>query len=339
MENVIVQVKDVVKRFGEVVAVDHVSLEIFAGEFFSILGPSGCGKTSLLRLLAGLETPDSGEIFLDGKLINDTPSYRRDVNMVFQNYALFPHMNVHDNVSFGLRIKKVRKDQIEDRVPKALELVELSGMGTRKPRQLSGGQQQRVALARALVNEPSVLLLDEPLGALDLKLRKEMQIELKSLQKRLGITFVYVTHDQEEALTMSDRIAVMRSGSIEQVGMPSQIYEEPKTEFVANFIGISNLFPRYQGGDATVMIRPEKIQMSLHRPEGNVSILRGKIEQVIYLGTVIQFIVDVDGKKLIVLDRNYSKIPEFKESQEVFVYWDISNTVILSDIQENEEQS
>jgi spermidine/putrescine transport system ATP-binding protein len=338
LENVTVQVKDVVKRFGEVVAVDHVSLEIFAGEFFSILGPSGCGKTSLLRLLAGLEEPDSGEIFLDGKLINNTPSYRRDVNMVFQNYALFPHMNVYDNIAFGLKIKKVRKDEIDYRVPKALELVALPGMASRRPGQLSGGEKQRIALARALVNEPSVLLLDEPLGALDLKLRKEMQIELKSLQKRLGMTFVYVTHDQEEALTMSDRIAVMRSGSIEQLGTPSQVYEEPKTEFVANFIGVSNLFSGYQDGDATIMIRPEKIQMSQHKPEGDVNILRGKIEQIIYLGTVIQFIVDVNGKKLIVLDRNYSKVPEFKESQEVFVYWDISNTVVLSGSQENAER-
>ncbi len=339
LENVTVQVKDVVKRFGEVVAVDHVSLEIFAGEFFSILGPSGCGKTSLLRLLAGLEEPDSGEIFLDGELINYTPSYRRDVNMVFQNYALFPHMNVHDNVAFGLRIKKVKRDQIEDRVSKALELVELPDMGPRRPGQLSGGQQQRVALARALVNEPSVLLLDEPLGALDLKLRKEMQIELKSLQKRLGMTFVYVTHDQEEALTMSDRIAVMRSGRVEQVGSPSQIYEEPKTEFVANFIGISNLLPGYLGGNATVMIRPEKIQISLHKPEEDVNVLRGKIEQIIYLGTFTQFIVDVNGKKLVVIERNYSKTIEFKESQEVFLSWDISSTVILSSSQENEEES
>jgi len=366
LENVTVQVKDVVKRFGEVVAVDHVSLKIFAGEFFSILGPSGCGKTSLLRLLAGLEEPDSGEIFLDGKLINTTPSYRRDVNMVFQNYALFPHMNVYGNVAFGLRIKKVKKGEIDDRVSKTLELVELSGMGSRKPRQLSGGQQQRVALARALVNEPSVLLLDEPLGALDLKLRKEMQIELKSLQKRLGITFVYVTHDQEEALTMSDRIAVMRSGSIEQLGSPSQIYEEPKTEFVANFIGVSNLFSGYltngngstltlttpdgievkvcdgnikQIGDATVMIRPEKIQISLHKPEDDVNVLCGKIEQVIYLGTVIQLTVDVNGRKLVVLERNYSKAPEFEESQEVFLSWDISSTVILSGSQGNAEKS
>ena len=217
----IVRAQDVVKRFGEVAAVDGVSIEAFAGEFFSILGPSGCGKTTLLRLIAGLEEPDSGAIYLGGKLTNATPAYQRDVNMVFQNYALFPHMNVHENTAFGLKVKRVRKDEIDDRVSNALKLVGLSDMASRKPRQLSGGQQQRVALARALVNQPSVLLLDEPLGALDLKLRKQMQMELKSLQRKLGITFIYVTHDQEEALTMSDRIAVMCVGAIEQVGTPS----------------------------------------------------------------------------------------------------------------------
>jgi spermidine/putrescine transport system ATP-binding protein len=357
LEKAIVQAQDVVKRFGEVVAVDHVSIEVLAGEFFSILGPSGCGKTTLLRLIAGLEDPDSGAIYLGAKLINAIPPYRRDVNTVFQNYALFPHMNVHKNIAFGLKMKRVKKDEIDDKVSKALELVDLSGMGSRKPGQLSGGQQQRVALARALVNEPSVLLLDEPLGALDLKLRKEMQMELKSLQKRLGITFIYVTHDQEEALTMSDRIAVMCAGEIEQVGTPSQVYEEPKTEFVADFIGISNLF----SGDlrsendsiltlmtpdrleiktttdatdlprtATVIVRPEKIQISPHKPEEDVNFFRGRIEEIVYLGTVIQFIINLNDKKLVALEKNHSRGLQFEVNQEVFVSWDISSGVILS---------
>jgi spermidine/putrescine transport system ATP-binding protein len=337
-------------------AVGHVSIEILAGEFFSILGPSGCGKTTLLRLIAGLEEPNSGAIYLGGQLINAVPSYRRDVNMVFQNYALFPHMNVYENIAFGLKMKRVKMDEIDDRVSKILELVGLSHTGTRKPGQLSGGQQQRIALARALVNEPSVLLLDEPLGALDLKLRKEMQMELKSLQKRLGITFIYVTHDQEEALTMSDRIAIMRSGEVEQVGTPSQVYEEPKTEFVANFIGDSNLF----SGDltvvdgsiltlttpdgleikafandvglpraATVMVRPEKIRITSHKLKKDVNLLRGKIEEIVYLGTVTQFKVNITNTKLKVLEKNYNKESEFEVNQEVFVSWDISSTVVL----------
>ncbi len=354
MEEAIVKTDDLVKAFGEVVAVDRVSIDVYAGEFFSILGPSGCGKTTLLRLIAGLEESDSGAIYLHGELINTTPPYRRDVNTVFQNYALFPHMNVYENIAFGLRMKRIKKDSIDYRVSKSLELVGLSGMESRKPGQLSGGQQQRIALARALVNEPSVLLLDEPLGALDLKLRKQMQIELKSLQKRLGITFIYVTHDQEEALTMSDRIAVMRSGRIERVGTPSQVYEEPDTEFVANFIGISNLFSgEVKDSDASiltlitqdgveikahdnglkntgtinVMVRPEKIQLSKHEPEQD-NIVQGIIEDAIYLGTVIQFIISLDERKLIVLEKN-DKERALKPGQRVFASWDISSTVIL----------
>jgi len=362
LREVIVRVEDVVKKFGEVMAVDNVSIEVFAGEFFSILGPSGCGKTTLLRSIAGLEEPDWGTIYLSGKPINSTPPYQRDVNMVFQNYALFPHMNVYENVAFGLKVKKIKKDEIKERVFKALELVGLSGMSNRAPKQLSGGQQQRIALARALVNEPSVLLLDEPLGALDLKLRKQMQLELKSLQKRLGITFIYVTHDQEEALTMSDRIAIMCEGKLNQVGTPSQVYEEPKTEFVANFIGISNLFPGdlKNGANSTLilttsdgfeikavasdmnfpktaiaMVRPEKIRITPYKPgegqeEQEVNLLRGKIEEIVYLGTVIQFIVNLNEKKLVrVLEKNYSKTLDFAVNQEVFVSWDISSTVIL----------
>jgi spermidine/putrescine transport system ATP-binding protein len=231
----------VVKRFGEVAAVDGISLNIERGQFFSLLGPSGCGKTTTLRMIGGFEQPDEGRIELAGTDVAGLPPHRRDVNTVFQSYALFPHLNVFDNVAYGLRRKRVPKDEIGGRVSRMLGLVELPGMEARRPTQLSGGQQQRVALARALVNEPQVLLLDEPLGALDLKLRKQMQLFLKSLQHEIGITFIYVTHDQEEAMTMSDRIAVMREGRIEQVGPPQDVYERPATEFVAAFLGASNL--------------------------------------------------------------------------------------------------
>lgn len=356
MEEVIIRLEDVVKKFGQVLAVDCISMEVLAGEFFSILGPSGCGKTTLLRSIAGLENPDSGAIYLRGNLINHIPPYRRDVNMVFQNYALFPHMNVYENISFGLKMKKLKKGNINERVSESLGLVGLSGMETRKVNQLSGGQQQRVALARALVNEPSVLLLDEPLGALDLKLRKQMQIELKSLQKRLGITFIYVTHDQEEALTMSDRIAVMCAGKVEQLGTPSQIYEEPNTEFVANFIGVSNFFYGdlsrsddstmllmaqdgtgirvFANGNnlpesATAMVRPEKMWLTHNRPEKDVNVLQGTIEEILYLGTIIQFIVNINGRKLTILEKNYNITSDFRIDQEVFVSWDISSTIIL----------
>ena len=218
-----IEMRDVVKRFGDVAAVDHVSMQIRDGEFFSMLGPSGCGKTTSLRMIAGFEYPTSGEICLNGQPIGNTPAFQRSVNTVFQSYALFPHMTVAENVAFGLEMKKVPRDEIGKRVAEALDMVRLSGYGERKPRQMSGGQQQRVALARALVNRPDVLLLDEPLGALDLKLRKDMQLELKGLQERVGITFIYVTHDQEEALTMSDRIAVFNNGRIEQVGSPAEM--------------------------------------------------------------------------------------------------------------------
>jgi len=356
MENSIVQLESITKKFGQVIAVDHVSLEILAGEFFSILGPSGCGKTTLLRLIAGLETPDSGFIYLHNKLINSVPPYQRDVNMVFQNYALFPHMNVYENIAFGLKMRKMRKEKIDQRVSKALELVGLSGMDLRKTTQLSGGQQQRVALARALVNEPSVLLLDEPLGALDLKLRKQMQMELKSLQKQLGITFIYVTHDQEEALTMSDKIAVMSAGKIEQLGTPSQIYDKPKSEFVSNFIGISNLFEgdlksldnstlvlntpdgieiKALVNDSTyprtaiAMVRPEKIQIDTQKPEKEVNFLRGRIIDIVYLGTVMQFKVRYKNRDVFILEKNCNKASEYSLDQEVFISWDFNSTVIL----------
>lgn len=356
MEKAIVCIDNIVKKFGSVVAVDNISFDIFSGEFFSILGPSGCGKTSLLRLIAGLEKPDSGFIYLNGNIINQIPPYRRDVNMVFQSYALFPHMSVYENISFGLKLKGMRKNKIDDKVSDILDTVGLAGMGSRKPRQLSGGQQQRVALARALVNEPSVLLLDEPLGALDLKLRKQMQLELKSLQKKLGITFIYVTHDQEEALTMSDKIAIMNNGKLEQLGTPLDVYEEPKSEFVANFIGISNLFSGnltngngsiltlttsdglkikiLESGEdypknATAMVRPEKIKISLNEPDNNDNSFYGEIEDMIYLGTFVQFIMNINGSKLVVLEKNQEKNLKFSLNQKVFASWDISNTVIM----------
>jgi spermidine/putrescine transport system ATP-binding protein len=356
LENAIVCMDNIVKKFGSVVAVDNISFNIFAGEFFSILGPSGCGKTSLLRLIAGLEKSDSGLIYLNGNIINQIPPYRRDVNMVFQNYALFPHMNVYENISFGLKLKGMKKNKIDEKVSNILETVGLIGMGSRRPGKLSGGEQQRVALARALVNEPSVLLLDEPLGALDLKLRKQMQLELKSLQKKLGITFIYVTHDQEEALTMSDRIAIMNLGKLEQLGTPLEVYEHPQSEFVANFIGISNIFSgsltngsgsvlllttpdgleikALQNGldypkEATAMVRPEKIQITIDKPKNGDNSFYGEIEDMIYLGTVVQFIMNLNGRKLTILEKNQEKNLRFSLKQKVFASWDISNTVIM----------
>jgi len=306
----IVELRDVSKRFGETLALDRVSLEIRDGEFFSLLGPSGCGKTTSLRLVAGFEIPSAGEVFIAGVPQGNRPPFQRPVNTVFQSYALFPHMTVYQNVAFGLEMRRVPGHEIQRRVAEALELVQLPGKETRWPRQLSGGQQQRVALARALVNRPKVLLLDEPLGALDLKLRKAMQLELKALQDRVGLTFVYVTHDQEEALTMSDRIAVMDHGHVLQVGMPSEIYENPANRFVADFIGETNfLVGRIVGlqagaarvevdglglwaragsgvpssGTATVAVRPEKIRLSREKPEAR-NAFAGRVEGVTYIG-------------------------------------------------------
>ncbi|MGH2651467.1 MAG: ABC transporter ATP-binding protein, partial [Actinomycetota bacterium] len=245
-----VKLVDLVKRFADVTAVAGINLEMQPGEFFSLLGPSGCGKTTTLRLIAGFERPDEGQILLDDADMAQVPPHKRNVNTVFQNYALFPHLNVFDNVAFGLRYKDVGKHEIKQKVDESLALVRLEGMQKRRPSQLSGGQQQRVALARALILNPAVLLLDEPLGALDAKLRKALQIELKSLQEEVGITFIYVTHDQEEALSISDRLAVMSDGRIEQVGTPNEVYEEPRTTYVADFLGVSNLMDaRAEGPD------------------------------------------------------------------------------------------
>ncbi len=320
-----VEVRNVTKRFAgptgrpgsEVVAVDDVTLQVRDGEFFSLLGPSGCGKTTTLRMIAGFEHPTTGEIYIQGKPMGLTPPYQRSTNMVFQNYALFPHMTIARNVGFGLEMKKVPKPEIGRRVQDVLEMVRLPGFGPRRPNQLSGGQQQRIALARALVNRPEVLLLDEPLGALDLKLRKEMQLELKTLQQEVGITFVYVTHDQEEALTMSDRIAVMHQGKVLQVGTPTEIYECPKCRFVADFIGETNFLPGVvqeqlsglatvlvdghlaivascdqvlsPGTAVTVAVRPEKIQLLLRPLTGEFNSFTGQVQQVVYLGTATIF--------------------------------------------------
>jgi spermidine/putrescine transport system ATP-binding protein len=342
-----VEVRNVTKRFlgpsgrtgSEVVAVDDITLEIHDGEFFSMLGPSGCGKTTTLRMIAGFEVPTDGEVFIHGKPMGLTPPYQRNTNMVFQNYALFPHMTIARNIAFGMEMKKVPKADIERRVEEVLEMVRLAGFGPRRPNQLSGGQQQRIALARALVNRPEVLLLDEPLGALDLKLRKEMQIELKTLQRDVGITFIYVTHDQEEALTMSDRIAVMHAGKVLQVGSPTEIYERPNCRFVADFIGETNFLDgivQEQRGDmvtvlvdgslpiavqsgedlrpgsqVTVAVRPEKIRLQPHLPRGEVNAFPCQVEQVVYVGTDTRFRVRLgEHVTLSVREQNIISTPD-----------------------------
>ena len=333
-----VRLERVTKRFGDFTAVDDLSLAIEHGEFFSLLGPSGCGKTTTLRMIGGFEEATAGTIYLGEQAVTELPPFKRDVNTVFQNYALFPHLSVYENVAFGLRRRKVRNDQVRGRVAEMLELVELPGYEQRKPSQLSGGQQQRVALARALINHPRVLLLDEPLGALDLKLRKQMQIELKRIQTEVEITFVYVTHDQEEAMTMSDRIAVMRAGRIEQLGSPEELYERPRTTFVAGFLGVSNLLDgevASRGGDfvdvrlrdgATVRapaadvdgatsvrigVRPEKLRVIAVDANGtgstdtSLNSLEGTVVDASYIGVSTQYLVQTaDGHRLTVYSQN-----------------------------------
>jgi spermidine/putrescine transport system ATP-binding protein len=320
-----VELREVTKRFGETLALDHVTLQVREGEFFSMLGPSGCGKTTSLRLIAGFEIPSEGEVWIGGEEQGRRPAYQRPVNTVFQNYALFPHMTVLENTAFGLEMKHVPRSEIVERVRQALDMVQLPGKEDRRPRQLSGGQQQRVALARALVNRPKVLLLDEPLGALDLKLRKAMQLELKALQERVGITFVYVTHDQEEALTMSDRIAVMNLGHVLQVGAPEEIYERPASRFVADFIGETNFLEGQVaavegelatvaadglmmkstfdgrpsvGRKVTVAVRPEKIRLS-RRPLDGPNAFEGRIERMTYVGKDSDYRVQI-GRAILV---------------------------------------
>lgn len=304
----LIEIRNLTKSFGAVRAVDGVDLDIHAGEFLTLLGPSGSGKTTVLRMIAGFETPDSGSVQLNGVDITYLPPYERDVNTVFQDYALFPHMDVISNIEYGLRVKGIAKDERRQKALKALEQVRLSGYENRKPNQLSGGQRQRVALARALVNRPSVLLLDEPLGALDLKLRQQMQIELKELQREVGITFIFVTHDQEEALTMSDRIAVFDKGRIQQLDKPSAIYERPTNEFVAGFVGISNLISgaaaqAILGKSGTFTVRPEKIHIG--KPQSNMRSAEGLIKEVEYLGPSTRFLVQLDaGVTLMALRQN-----------------------------------
>jgi spermidine/putrescine transport system ATP-binding protein len=346
----------------DVRAVEHVDLRIAEGEFFSLLGPSGCGKTTTLRMVAGFEEPTSGQILLHGRDMVGVPPFRRDVNMVFQQYALFPHMDVFENVAFGLRRKKVDRDEIRRRVAETLALVELEGREKRKPRQLSGGQQQRVALARALVNRPRALLLDEPLGALDLKLRQAMQLELKRIQREVGITFVYVTHDQEEALTMSDRLVVMNTGRIEQLGSPRELYEHPATRFVANFIGTSNILTGRlerkgdawaltglgpdqrvlvadaddlrDGQDVELAIRPEKIVLRTEQdpPPPDRSALRIKVDEIVYLGTSTQYRTVTDGGDAVAVYRqNTSVTPgaDVLTGQVGWLEWPPEHTYVL----------
>ena len=346
MSAIAVELTGVTKRFGQVVAVDGVNLEIGEGEFFSLLGPSGCGKTTTLRMIAGLEFPTEGSVRIYGEEMGLRPPNKRPVNTVFQSYALFPHMTVFKNVAFGLEMQKVPKSEIAERVKTAVELVRLAGMEQRRPAQLSGGQQQRVALARALVNQPRVLLLDEPLGALDLKLRQAMQVELKELQQRLGIAFVYVTHDQEEALTMSDRIGVMHQGKLLQVGTPEEIYEHPRTRFIADFIGETNFVPvtvagagevRLPGGEVvravthtpagtevSLALRPEKV--SLYRESETVppglNCLSGVVKLRIYVGAALYYHVDVGSATIRSRQENSPGMAQLAEGDQVCVAWD-----------------
>ncbi len=307
-----VRFSHVSRHFGDVVAVDNLCLDILDGEFFTLLGPSGSGKTTSLRLIAGFDQPSSGSILLHGQDVSRVPPYERDVNTVFQDYALFPHMTVEDNIGYGLMIRKVPRPVRRERVQEMLGLVRLPGLEARKPGQLSGGQRQRVALARALINHPRVLLLDEPLGALDLKLRQQMQVELKAIQMQVGITFIYVTHDQEEALAMSDRLAVFNHGRVEQVGSPAEVYERPSTGFVAGFVGVSNLVSgetarAITGSAATFTVRPEKIRLQPpeeETPPGMCSAC-GQVRDVVYLGMHTRYLVALDaGGELTVVEQN-----------------------------------
>jgi spermidine/putrescine transport system ATP-binding protein len=374
MSQFAVELRDVVKRFpnpggGEITAVNHATLQINHGEFFSLLGPSGCGKTTSLRMVAGFEWPTSGEIFIDGKPMGRTPPFLRPVNTVFQSYALFQHMTIFQNVAFGLEMEGVSREETRRRVEAALEMVQLTGMGSRKPRQLSGGQQQRVALARALVKRPAVLLLDEPLGALDLKLRKEMQLELKALQEQVGITFIYVTHDQEEALTMSDRIAVMNKGNVLQIGAPVEIYERPNCRFVADFIGETNfLFGKvkaidpdfvivslhgserelvgiplgkfYSGQEVVVSVRPEKMRIFDDTPlkigvtPNQPNCFPIRIINTMYIGSDTRIVIDFGGgTQLKVWEQNHlstlDTLAYYAPGQELWVTMRPENVLIL----------
>jgi len=358
-----VELRQVSKRFGDVAAVDNVSLHIAEGEFFSLLGPSGCGKTTTLRMIAGFELPTDGEIFIQGQPMGGTPPYRRHVNTVFQSYALFPHLTVAQNVAFGLQMQGIPKTEIAERVADALRLVRLDTFGQRRPKQLSGGQQQRVALARALINHPAVLLLDEPLGALDLKLRKELQLELRSLQERVGITFVYVTHDQEEALTMSDRIAVFSHGKVLQVGTPTEIYERPSCRFVADFIGETNFLdgriveadgqqatvdcdgllvegftprPISVAAAVTISVRPEKARLVEQQPAGTTNVFPVKVERVAYIGSDTRISVTLNGQhRFVVWEPNtistLNPNAYYAPGDSAYLTWPVENALVLTE--------
>jgi spermidine/putrescine transport system ATP-binding protein len=345
-----VRLEGVTKRFDDVVAVDDVSLEIEPGRFFALLGPSGCGKTTTLRMIGGFEEPTEGAIYLGDRDVVGLPPYKRDVNTVFQSYALFPHLTIFENIAFGMRRQGVRGPQLAGRVREILKLVDLEGMETRKPRQLSGGQQQRVALARALVNKPRVLLLDEPLGALDLKLRRQMQLELKTIQHDIGITFIHVTHDQEEAMTMADTIAVMNKGRVEQLGPPTELYEKPKTAFVAGFLGVSNLLPGTASGPDTITldggatvqvaadaldgrtgrlavgIRPEKIRVG----GDQVNTLVGTVFETAYVGVSTQYVVDTPVGRLTVYVQNMEAgVPRASTGEPISIGFDAEATFVV----------
>ena len=341
-----VELSAVTKRFGSTVAVDHIDLEMRAGEFMSLLGPSGCGKTTTLRMLAGFEQPDDGWIRISGQYVQDVPAHKRDVNTVFQHYALFPHMTVAENVAYGLRQKREERATVRRKVAEALDMLKMTPLAKRKPRQLSGGQQQRVALARALVNRPSVLLLDEPLGALDRKLRQEMQVELKLLQREVGITFVFVTHDQEEALSMSDRIAVMLDGHIEQLADPDTIYDQPVSAFVAGFIGQNNFLPGTATGDCDALdgdgfhvqaahsaddlargdaglaaVRPESMTLTTDDPGAVANAVPGVVAGVSHLGDVLQYVVRCADERELLCRQPRDRARRLEPGDDVWCTW------------------
>ncbi|MGE5704698.1 MAG: ABC transporter ATP-binding protein [Clostridia bacterium] len=356
MKELAIRLEGINKRFGESHIVKSLDLDVHKGEFLTLLGPSGCGKTTTLRMIAGFEHPDSGVILLNGENVAGWPPNKRDINTVFQNYALFPHMNVRENIAYGLRLKGVASEEIKQRVNEALRMVQMEAFADRKPRQMSGGQQQRVAVARAIVNKPTVLLLDEPLGALDLKLRKKMQFELKVLQQKLGITFIYVTHDQEEALTMSDRIAVMNNGLIEQIGAPDIIYNRPATRFVADFIGETNLlkgklagkvgqtvkvllegvsFPMSgspelsDGMDVYVSIRPEQVSIKRQRREEEACLI-GRVTEQVFIGSFYKTIVTLPTGVEMVVAQSASSDELVNHGEEVFLSWESDKAVVLA---------
>jgi spermidine/putrescine transport system ATP-binding protein len=349
-----VELIGVTKRFGTVTAVDALDIQVRPGEFLSLLGPSGCGKTTTLRMLAGFEDPDEGQIRISGTAVQGVPPHKRNVNTVFQNYALFPHMTASENVAYGLRQKKVDKAEIGRRVGEALEMVKMSRLAARKPREMSGGQQQRIALARALVNRPSLLLLDEPLGALDRKLREEMQIELKLLQSQVGITFVFVTHDQDEALSMSDRIAVMLDGRVEQLGDPDTVYDHPESAFVAGFIGKQNFFEgtsrdagstvagdgwtfrssldpigAVDGRGALAAVRPEAVDVSDEQPSDGRNAISGELASVSHLGDVIQFVVLASERKEVIARLPRPGAPRLEVGGQVWCSWEAGDTHVF----------